>query len=68
LGKSKLSVLYEQENLWVKKFIKKIDYSKEEISITLYYNVDCEKEEVAIFGSRCQKWRRERGQKNPLYL
>jgi len=40
-------------NLWVKKFIKKIGYSKEEIAITLYYKVDCEKEEGAIFGSGC---------------
>ncbi len=43
----------QDRNLWVKKFIKKIDYSKEEISITLYYKVDCEKEESAIFGSGC---------------
>jgi len=33
-----------EKNLWAKKFIKRIDYSKEEISITLYYKVSCEEE------------------------
>ena len=31
-----------EKNLWAKQFIKRIDYSKEEISITLYYKVSCE--------------------------
>ena len=26
-----------EKNLWVKTFIKKIDYSKEEIAVTIYY-------------------------------
>ncbi len=41
------------KNLWAKKFIKKIDYSKEEIAITFYYKVDCEKDEEAIFAPDC---------------
>jgi len=41
------------KNLWTKKFIKKIDYSKEEIAITFYYKVDCEKDEESVFGSGC---------------
>ncbi len=39
------------KNVWVKKFIKKIDYSKEEIAITFYYKRDCKEEERVIFGS-----------------
>jgi len=42
-----------QKNLWAKKFIKKIDYSKEEIAVTIYYKRGFEKEETAIFGSGC---------------
>lgn len=37
------------KNLWVKTFIKKIDYSKEEIAITLYYKRGCEEEKSAFF-------------------
>ena len=35
-----------EKNLWVKKFIRKIDYSREEIALALYYKglegADCE--------------------------
>jgi hypothetical protein len=33
-----------EKNLWAKKFIKKIDYSKEEISVSLYYKRGSEEE------------------------
>ena len=42
-----------RKNLWIKKFIKKIIYSREEIAVTLYYKVHCEEEERTIFGSGC---------------
>jgi len=39
------------KNIWVKNFIKKIIYSKEEIFITFYYKRSFGEEERAIFGS-----------------
>ena len=40
-----------EKNLWAKQFIKRIDYSKEEISITLYYKVSCEEENPSLEAS-----------------
>jgi len=37
-----------EKNLWAKKFIKNIIYSKEEIAVTLYYKRDFEKDKDAI--------------------
>jgi len=39
------------KNLWVKKFIKNIKYSKEQIAVSFYFKIDCEKEAGDIFGS-----------------
>ena len=40
-----------EKNIWVRKFIKSIVYSKEEIAITLYYARDFEKETVGWIAS-----------------
>ena len=38
-------------SFWAKKFIKNIDYSKEEIAVILYHKRSSDGEERAIFGS-----------------
>ena len=40
-----------EKNLWVKKFIERIDYSKEEIAISFYYKSGCKEENPAFLAS-----------------
>jgi len=42
-----------EKSLWVKKFIKKIEYSKEEIAISLYYRENPGEEIIASDAGGC---------------
>ena len=48
---SQYHLIYKPLPVIERKFIKRIDYSKEEISITLYYKVSCEEENLSFEAS-----------------